>query len=441
MDGISSIVLAAFVFVLSILWVMANKKLYNDIVSPFNILYWAWVFPFLLSYFRISGFQSPPALWMEVFVVFITLIMVVISLTPALAGLERNHANISTAFKAFYGSARFRLVLFVFFCVTLGLKTVAEFGDGVVPLVEYINGTTRDSALHLAGKDSKLQVIGNGLVVAALFYWFGFLASDKRTEKMIYLLLCVTPIAFGIAKTSKADVFEVALYYFIALYYWRRFSAKKFFFARTFVILSILGSGMALLTTIRLNVAEINLATLIFDVKWPQFVIYPFDEILSVLYGYTVLNFENLYRFLAGFDSEYHFGSSVFRPLFSLLVSGDIPRRMTEGVDMHGVFDTVVGTFLREVYFEGGAGLCIFAAILYSTMINYVYYRLRRGGGSTYLVTYMLLAFPWAWLIFNNGFGSLSIYINWFYAIVLINIGLWCVKPRKGANGQALAHA
>src|SRR5882672_2159983 len=132
MDGISSVFLSAFIFVLTILWLKTNKKLYNDIVSPFNILYWSWVFPFLLSYFRISGFQSPPALWMEVFVVSITLIMVVISLTPALTGLERNHANILTAFKAFYGSARFRLVLFIFFCVTLGLKTVAEFGDGVV---------------------------------------------------------------------------------------------------------------------------------------------------------------------------------------------------------------------------------------------------------------------------------------------------------------------
>src|SRR5882762_495264 len=131
MDGVSSIFLSAFIFVLTILWLKTNKKLYNDIVSPFNILYWAWVFPFLLSYFRISGFQSSPALWMEVFVVFITLIMVAISLTPALVGVERNHDNILSALKAFYGSANFRLILFIFFCVTLGLKVVAEFGDGV----------------------------------------------------------------------------------------------------------------------------------------------------------------------------------------------------------------------------------------------------------------------------------------------------------------------
>ncbi len=435
MDGIPSVFLSAVIFALTILWLKTNKKLYNDIVSPFNILYWSWVFPFLLSYFRISGFQSPPALWMEVFVVFITLIMVAISLTPALLGAERDHDNILLAFKAFHRSANFRLVLFIFFCVTFGLKAVAEFGDGVVPLVDYINGTAIDSELHRVGKDSKLQVIGNGLVVAGLFYWFGFLASDKRTEKMICLLLSVIPIVFGIVKTSKSDIFEVVLYYFIAFYYWRRFSGAKVHFARAFVILTILGSGMALLTTVRLNIAEVNLATLMIDAKWPEFVIYPFDEILSGLYGYTALNFDNLYRFLARSDSGYHFGSSVFRPLFSMLMSGDIPRQMTEGVDMHGFADAAVGTFLRDVYFEGGLGLCIFGAILYSAAVNYIYYRLRRGGGSTYFVTYVFLTFPWAWLVFQNAFGTLSIYINMFYAILLVNIGLWIVKSREGANG------
>src|SRR6266436_318732 len=435
MDGISSIFLSILVIVLTVLWLKINKKLYNDIVSPFNILYWGWVFPFLLSYFRISGFQSPPALWMEVLVVLITLIMAAISLAPALVGAERNHDNILLTFKAFYRSANFRLVLFIFLCVTLGLKFVAEFGDGVVPLVDYINGTAIESTLHLAGKDSKLQVIGNGLAVAAVLCWFGFLASDKRTEKIIYLLLATIPIAFGIAKTSKSDIFEVILYYFIAFYYWRRFSGTKFYFAQTFLFLAILGSGMALLTTVRLNIEEVKLATLWIDAKWPEFVIYPFDEILSILYGYTAINFDNLYRFLAGFDSEYHFGSSVFRPFFSMLMSGDIPRQMTEGVDMHGFIETAVGTFLRDVYFEGGPGLCIFAAILYSAMINYVYSRLRRGGGSTYLVTYMFLAFPWAWLVFNNAFGTLSIYVNIFYAILLLNIGLWIVKTREGRAG------
>ena len=373
---------------------------------------------------------------MEVFVVSITLIMAAISLTPAVLGAERDHHNILWTLKAFYRSANFKLVLFIFFCVTFGLKVAAEFGDGVVPLIEYMDGTTIDSGLHFVGKGSKLQVIGAGFVVAALFSWFGFLASDKRGEKVIYLLLSATPIVFGIAKTSKLDIFEVVLYYFIAFYYWRRFSGTKVYFARAFVILTILGSGMALLTTVRLNVAEVNLATLVFDANWPEFVIYPFDEILSVLYGYTALNFDNLYRFLARSDSEYHLGSSVFRPLFSMLMSGDIPRQMTEGVDMYGFIDSAVGTFIRDVYFEGGPGLCIFAAILYSTAINYIYYRFRRGGGSTFLVTYMFFAFPWTWLVFQNAFGSLSIYVNMFYAILLVNIGLRIVKPRKAANRQ-----
>jgi hypothetical protein len=373
---------------------------------------------------------------MEVFVVFVTLLMVAISLTPALLGVERSHDNVLLAFKAFYRSANFRIVLFMVFCVTLGLKAFAEFGDGVVPLIDYIEGTAVDSALHLAGKGSRLQVIGAGFVVAALFCWFGFLASDKRTEKMIYLLLSVTPIALGIAKTSKSDIFEVVFYYFIAFYYWRRFSGAKFHFARAFVILAILGSGTALLTTARLNVAEINLATLMIDAKWPEFVIFPFDEILSILYGYTALNFDNLYRFLAHSDPGYQLGSSVFRPLFSMLMSGDIPRQMTEGVDMHGFIDTAVGTFLRDVYFEGGLGLCIFAATLYSVTINYIYYRFRRGGGSTYFVAYMFLAFPWAWLVFQNSFASLSIYVNMFYAILLTNIALWRVNIREVANGS-----
>jgi hypothetical protein len=436
MDGISSVFLSAFILILTILWSEVNKKLYNDIVSPLNILYWGWVFPFLISHFRISGFQSPPALWMEVFVVFITLIMAAIALTPALFGAERNHDNILLAFEAFYRSARFRLVLFMFFCITLGLKVVAEFGDGVIPIIEYMNGTAVDSTLHLVGKGSRLQVVGAGFVVAALFSWFGFLASDRRTDRVIYLLMSVTPIVFGIAKTSKSDVFEVVFYYFIAFYYWRRFSGKDFYFGRTFVVLAILGSGMALLSAVRLNIEEVNLATLWIDAKWPGFVIYPFDEILSILYGYTAMNFDNLYRFLASFDPEYHFGSSVFRPFFSMLMSGDIPRQMTAGVDMHGFIETAVGTFLRDVYFEGGPGLCIFAAILYSSMINYAYSRLRRGGGSTYLVTYMFLAFPWAWLVFNNAFGTLSIYVNMFYAILLLNIGLWVVNLRERRAGK-----
>jgi oligosaccharide repeat unit polymerase len=182
---------------------------------------------------------------------------------------------------------------------------------------------------------------------------------------------------------------------------------------------------MMLLSTLRLwgieSTASLTYGEVI-GFRYNNLLPFLINELAATIYGYSALNFQNFSNFVGAHpDNSLHLGTSMFRPLLSFLMQGDIADSMIPSrSEWHYVSEAAtVGTFLRELYMEGGALLCILGSAIYALLVNVIYVQFRRRRSVTWLFVYIVFLFPWTWLFFQNAFSVLQFYIDAFYVLAI----------------------
>lgn len=131
----------------------------------------------------------------------------------------------------------------------------------------------------------------------------------------------------------------------------------------------------------------------------------------------------------------------MFRPLYSVFMQGEIPDAKLRGTDWQYVSTAAtVGTFLRDLYGEGGVVLCLFGAAGYAVLMNALYAAMRRTGSVAWFFVYINFLLPWVWLPFQNAFATLSFYLNAFYVVLIcaVSAGLhWLVTGPQSRTVDA----
>jgi hypothetical protein len=167
---------------------------------------------------------------------------------------------------------------------------------------------------------------------------------------------------------------------------------------------------------------------------------FPVNEILGTAYGYTSLTFENFARFIQYGDQHLRLGTSMFRPLFSVFMQGSIPDSMLAGLDWHPVAPFAnAPNGLTELYAEGGPVLCVIGPLVYAVLVNLIYVRFRRSGSLTWLLVYINILFPWAWMFFTNAFSVLGFYVNIFYVVAIAACAGWIHRMAHGFISEPAA--
>lgn len=415
------IVYALFIlFAMAITWAIwhrLNQYLYNDAFSPFNLLFYFWVAPFLLSFANLSALQTGTEPNAVGIVVVCTVALALTSLLPAMlisrsASKELRLEPVSRVRPS--GPI-------VFYFITLLAIYFAEFRDQDLPLIAYLIGGASDSNLHTFGKDSKLQIIASGIYSAAICIFYFWLHEKRRLRRVIYLSLCLLVIALGLFKASKSDIYIPILSYGGLLYYFHKTEGRTLpksyiFVALTFILVVIF------VTSIRLEGIGLSggYAGLI-EFKYSEQLGPVVSEITSIIYGYMALGFQNFSNYVNTHSVEVRIGTSLFRPVLSIFMMGSIADANGVPVDEWNVVSDAAntGTFLTPLYIEGGFLFCVLGSVIYGLLVNLAYFCFRSARSVRWMLIYTSLLFPWSCIFFTNAFSALSVLVNLFYAAVL----------------------
>jgi oligosaccharide repeat unit polymerase len=443
----SALVVVTFMAVVWWAWNRLNRLLYRDAFSPLNLLFYFWTAPFILSMANLSGLQTglePNAILV---ISLCTLTLLATCLLPALPGAQPRHPE-----AVLHERRQFRVNpvgVLCFYALTLMALYLAEFSGRDLPLILYLLGDADDSNLHTAGKDSKLQVLAFGIQTASVFVFYLWLNAKRRLLRLLYLLLAVFVIAIGFLKTSKSDIFIPVLSYAGLIYYHhlaRRLArAQQGHRPRTGIpkLYKVIAALTLLLvvsvTSIRLQgVGQTGGYAGLIEFRYTEQLGPVLSEVVSVLYGYSALGFQNFSNYVNTHPVEFRIGTSLFRPALSAVMMGAVADAMTVPVDAWNVVSDAAntGTFLTPLYIEGGLYFCLLGSLLYGLLVNIVYaaFRSRRTAG--WMFAYIALLFPWTWLFFTNAFSVLSIYINLFYVGLLAWLFVSYRRPARPAGAR-----
>lgn len=415
-------------------WMRVNEGLFHDAFSPFNLLFFFWIAPFVLSFSNLSELQHGLSSYALAIVTTCTILLISISLTASRAVPHASRYNdFQPLTHTLVLSPLGIVVLCGFFSISVAALVIAEFSSGSgLPLFRYLAGEAEGSLLHRSGKDSPLQVVAQAAPLAGAICIFAAVTSRSRGRRILMLLMASVPPLLGLLKASKSDVFISILYYSAAAYYASRAVDRPIRWARVTTLSLLAITVIALVTSVRL--AGVSAALPITYGELIAFeqrdLPFPLNEVLAVSYGYSALNFENFSRFVDFGATGPGLGTSMLRPLFSIFMQGDIPDAALATTNWQYVSSAATaGTFLRDLYGEGGITLCLLGTILYALLVRVVYVQFRRHPSGMWLFIYINFLFPWAWLAFQNAFAVLSFYANAVYVAIIYGVLQLCRTP------------
>lgn len=402
-------------------WHRTNISLCGDPLSPFGLLYYCWVLPFGASFLSLSDFQTG---MVEEALALAYLCTAILAIISAAALYQVRDVPARTALTSFgdqtFGSPEARAIVLAFYGVTMMAVVLAEFSGQGVPILEYLAAQVDQHALHRYGKESRLQVLGQAYVIAGMMAFFIALTAERSRVRWTFGLLAALVPMLGVLKASKVDVLFPALYYGMLAFYWYRWKGLKLPMRRIAGGLAVLFIIFTVITTTRISgvVSENPITYSDMIAFHPVTHIAWLDDALAIAYGYTALSFQNFSNFVAYSPESSNWGISLLRPFYSVLMRGDVPDAALQQINWYYVASAAtVGTYLRDLYAEGGATFCILGTVVYALFVNLLYVRFRRVGSALSMFIYVSFAFAWTWLFFQNAFSVLGFYINAGYTI------------------------
>lgn len=426
--------LVIFIILFVLLIAGLKFKLSNDILSPYNLLMFFWFAPFMFSFLTLSKYQTGLSFEAITIISVSTVILfsVVIIFQKSLADYgDSEKVDISILNRQLTP-----VVVLLFYSMCLIALYFAEFKGREFPLVSFILGSEQNSSLHRYGKDSKLQFLAAGISVAGAYCFSVFLCHRKKIVRILFFLLAFSVPLFGLLKASKSDIFIPFIYYSSIFYYLRGWKIKKFAI-KFFIIFIVVALFLATVTEIRVRgVGYAKPVTYSDLIKYKNiaFLPLPVNNLISIVYGYACLNFQNFSNYVDVDDGRLRLGTSFFRPFYSIIMHGDIANELLVPKSKWNFVSrsATVGTFLRDLYMEGGAILCLIGSFIYSILVCLIYFKFKTKKNLVWLLIYANFMFPWIWLFFQNAFSVLTFYLNAFYIILIpIIVDVFTIKRAR----------
>jgi hypothetical protein len=327
-----------------------------------------------------------------------------------------------------------RLIVGGFFAVTFLAVLVAEFGGQGIPILEYLNAQVDQAALHRHGKGSRLQVLGQAFVVAGMMAMYIAVTTKRSRLRAVFGLAAALVPIVGVLKASKADVFLPVLYYAMLLAYMYRARGERLPLRQIAAAAVAVLAVFTVITATRLQGVSVADPVVYSDLIRFQPVTHVerVDDALAIAYGYSALNYQNFSNFVAYSSDTQNWGTSLLRPFYSLLMRGDVPDQALGQINWYFVSPAAtVGTYLRDLYAEGGALFCIVGSVIYALFVNTLYLHFRRSGRLVAQFLYISFTFAWVWIFFQNAFAILGFYINAFYILGICSAADWARGHRR----------
>lgn len=389
----------------SIIILMIGNHLFIEINNPINIFFIGWLLPLTLSQLHLSRLQQDFSFntWLLI------ILSIIVFLVPTIiSGLKLNNKykslkvssvavkiNVDNLYKPITAIGMLTILAIAINWILLGgiPLVVGERAVSHVDNTRFITTYVIFFAPYLSG-----------------FSIFYLILKGSKYRKLIWLF-AILPYIYSILHMLRS--FMLATLFsqmcFIYLAYRVRGSkisqiSKKFFIYGFIGIMSLMIS-MVLIGNIRLQ----NMAG---NVKldshfWSNTLGFYIDnESLAWFYSYYVMGINNLDFFINNYSGPYLYGYNVLLPIIGPLqiknfwyidpdyVNAIIPR----------LWGNAVGTYLREIYLDGGLIYTLIVVFIISVFINYIYIKsVNNGINLCWSAAYIVASYGVFYMFFNSG--------------------------------------
>jgi oligosaccharide repeat unit polymerase len=425
-----------FLVLLAAVWFPLNRRLFDDWLSPFSVLFLAWIMPLSLQAMNLSGAETVWSTRGVLVVAWTTLTLTAVCLAAyPFVGRRRDPVETYERTLRLVGRPAFVAAFAVVFAGVAAVYVYVEFATNPagVPLLTLLRGGALPfSTVHRWGKESSLQAIVALLAVLTPLAYLAFRAARGRVSRTLLLAAAAFYPVGGVLKLSRSDVFIALLGLAVAAACHRRCTQRVAHGrgAWVAVVLVMAGAGVVMYAMMSIRLLGVGVDELYADFIEFRLADVPFRGPIATVYGYVALPFENLNRFMTYHGGlDLYPGISVLRPPLSASGLSGLADAADARVFYPAAVSAAAGsaTFLTAVYAELGLVGAAVVPALYALLVNAVYIGQRRSPTIVGILLYALFIYPWAWLFFNNGFGVLSVHIS---AAFVIGLGL--VAPFLG---------
>jgi oligosaccharide repeat unit polymerase len=440
---------AAIVFV----WFRVNRKLFKDVLSPFNCLLIGWVGPLLLKTLNLSTLERPWSFELVVLTAWVTFALIVTSLLPA---LSRGNVQFSSRQHLFaeiiplMRNGMFRLLLIASFGVGFAGYVYTEFytNEIGIPLIAYLQdpSLSRSTIPYWQwGKGDRLAILVVPLFVVVPMLYMVARTGRRRVEKLFYLFLAAVYPIGTLLKMSRIDFVNIITSIVFVEYYYRAFLLpeksslrQKFvkYWRQLVLAIVVIAVGWILSTTymnLRTGVtmgSDYMTKRLGIEIDLPE----PASSFVVHLYSYVAMPFENFANFYNSYSGGYKPGIGFFRPVLSLIAQGRVADEMLRSVDFNlQLLPVNTYPFITLIYAELGMLGFLVSPIVYGLFVNGLYIRFRRRPNFPNFFVYVICPFAWLWMFSWPVFTVLTFYLYMAYTLVLYRVYLLlrAVGPQK----------
>ena len=332
-------------------WLLVNRWVFRDFMSPFNLLLPAWIFPLLLKTLHLSSKEQPWNSKTVLLIAWVTFALAAVSLTFGLLINPRTSPRQVELFEGAKSIARQNLfqglTLFSFF-VGIVSYFYFEFVTNPIgiPMLSYLRNPNIDrDPLWQWGKDIRLWPLPALALVNVPVLYFISLCDRNRLKRVFYLCLALIYPLAAIAKMSRMDTLTAAVSRVLVRYYFKKYQPEgdsgaanrpsflKRSAYRAVVVLVVAGAIVASSTAFSLIRGNRTMGALAGKLGITLDLQEPTRSVVVEAYGYLALPFENLSNFLNDYPGGWHPGVGVLRPAYSVLQLGTIPRAELDDIN------------------------------------------------------------------------------------------------------------
>lgn len=416
------------------IWFWLNRRLYRDGFAPFNVLLFSWAIPLALRTASLSEYEKPWRAPTIAIVGWVTLMLVLPSLTWAAQIRRRGDFEAQRAtFEQTLDVLRRRNFLWLLICCyvpAFGAYLYAEFvtNPAGIPLLAVLRGDTLSvlgSELHRWGKDTHWSILSPLLFILTPLCFLAYRANGDRGIRFLFLALALAYPIMGALKLSRSDIFIATLNVVVADHYYRRYRERRA--ASRLRLWLRYGGVLAVSLTLYYGLMVVRVGGVQVGALYSELIGFrfggtnPLVQMAAVVYGYAALPFENFHRFFTSYAGDLHVGIGVFRPFLAVSGAGSLADDMDARVPYPDPVSGAAGsaTFLTNVYAELGIVGLVAVPVLYALLVNLLYARMRMRPSLGNVLLYLNFLYPWTWLYFNNAFSVLTFYLNAGFIVVL----------------------
>jgi oligosaccharide repeat unit polymerase len=424
------------VAVISFFWLTLNKKLFNDFLSPFNLLLPTWVIPVLLTLLNLSTKEPVWHIDSILMVFYTTVMLAFVSLIPFKFLKKNSKAKDELSFTKMchlVNSTKFTLLmnaLYLFGCISVIYNELITNPLGGAPMIVFllIPDISRDPGWLWKGDYWFFSI---PVFTLLPFYYIKVKMAANRFKKFFYIGLLIFYPIVGVLKLSRSEIVFSVIGIVLMHHYWKKSKndgikkgrlKKNLKVAAIVLIIGIISSTF--FQQLRGNTesfSDLNdKVDMGFNITIPE----PFASLTQEVYTYFAIPFHNLVHFVNNYDGGTHPGVGILRPLYSATAQGSGIQDDLDKVNFDSylqMFPANTYPFLNLIYVEAGWLGIFLAPIIIAGMVNalYVFFRTKRTFIATSLY-FTMISYQWIWLFCNGNFTGIQYYIFGLFSIVVM---------------------